>query len=192
MNNAQSRARVRVFIASSLDGFIAGLDDDLSWLPAPDPAGSDHGYAAFMAQVGALLMGRRTFDVVQGLGVAWPYGDRPVLVATHRPLPGARPGVRPVSGTIDQLLDLAVQEAGGRDVYLDGGDLIRAALDVGRIDELVVTLIPAVLGAGVPLFAGARQRHALQLLGAEPLPGGLVQLTLAPRPRAAQGGGGKD
>ncbi len=180
MTKSKQNGRVRVFVASSLDGFIAGPNDDLSWLP--EPADSDHGYAAFMAQVGALLMGRRTLEVVVGFGVPWPYGERSVLVATHRPLPALPPTVQAAGGPIDELLDTALQLAGGKDVYLDGGELIRAALDAGRIDEFIITLIPSVLGAGIPLFAGAHQRHALQLQKAEPLPGGLLQLTLTPQP----------
>lgn len=174
--------RVRVFIASSLDGFIAGEGDDLSWLPAADPGGSDHGYGAFMAQVGALLMGRRTFDVVAGFEGPWPYGAKPVLVATQRPLTTAEPAVRAVAGPIASLVQQAKLAAGEGDVYLDGGDLIRQALDAGLIDELVVTLIPQLLGRGHALFAGVQQRHRLELVASETLAGGLLQLTLRPRP----------
>lgn len=173
--------RTRVFIASSLDGFIAGEHDDLSWLPPPDPSGSDHGYGAFMAQVGALLMGRRTFDVVAGFEGPWPYADKPVLVATRRPLLAPVPAVRAVDGPIDALIAEAKQAAGEQDVYLDGGDLIRQALDAGLIDELVVTLIPVVLGRGHPLFAGVQQRQRFELAASAALAGGLVQLTLRPR-----------
>ena len=67
-----------------------------------------------------------------------------------------------------------------RDVYLDGGELIRQALDAALVDELVVTLIPVVLGSGHPLFAGAQQRHRFELLANATLPGGLVQLTFRP------------
>lgn len=172
--------RVRVFIASSLDGFIAGPNDDLSWLPAPE--GDDHGYAAFMAEVGALLMGRRTHDVVAGFAGEWPYGDKPVLVATRRALAAKSPTVRAVTGTIAGMVAEALETAGGRDVYLDGGDLIRQALDAGLIDELIVSVIPVVLGAGIPLFAGVTRVHALELVNTTSKPT-LVQLTY--RPRAA-------
>ena len=179
--------RVRVFIASSLDGFIAGEGDDLSWLPAAEPDGSDHGYGQFMAQVGALLMGRRTFDVVAGFEGPWPYGEKPVLVATRRPMTAPNPAVRAVEGSIASLLQQAKQAAGERDIYLDGGELIRQALDEGLVDELVVTLIPAILGRGHPLFAGVQQRQSLKLLSSEALAGGLVQLTLQPARTPQQG-----
>lgn len=174
--------RVRVFIASSLDGFIAGLEDDLSWLPQPSSEpGRDFGYGAFMAEVGALLMGRRTFDVVMGFGGEWPYGERPMVVATHRELPAAPACVRAASGSIRELVTTALQAANGRDVYIDGGALIRQALDAGLIDEIIVSVIPMILGAGLPLFAGAQQRHALELVEHTAFEGGLVQLRYRPR-----------
>ena len=76
---------VRVFIACSLDGFIAGPDDDLSWLPAADAGGEDYGYGAFIAETAAILMGRSTYDVAAGFP-NWPYGSLLVFVARSRPL----------------------------------------------------------------------------------------------------------
>jgi dihydrofolate reductase len=168
---------VRVFIACSLDGFIAGPDDDLSWLP--DSPGDDHGYGAFMEGIAALLMGRATYRVVEGFGGEWPYGARPVFVATNRPLEPAAPTVRAVSGTPAELL-AAVREVTDGDVYLDGGNLIRQFLDEGLIDQLIVTVVPVVLGEGAPLFAGARKRRKLELAGVRETSGGLVQLEYRP------------
>ena len=181
--------RVRVFIASSLDGFIAGLDDDLSWLPQPSSEpGGDFGFGAFMAEIGALLMGRRTFEVIMGMdGEWWPYGDRPLLVATHRALPAAAPGsVRAVSGSITEVVAAAREAANGRDVYIDGGALIRQALDAELIDELVVTMIPMILGVGLPLFAGAQLRHTLELVEHTAFEGGLIALRYRPRRASAR------
>jgi dihydrofolate reductase len=189
-----SSARVLVYIACSLDGFIAGPGDDLSWLPGADgsegtelPPGSDPGalgFAEFLSEVGALLMGRRTFDVVQGFGGSSPFAERPLLVATHRPLPVAAPHVRAVQGDITELVAHARSAAGARNVYLDGGNLIRQALDARLIDELVVTLVPVVLGQGHALFAGAEKRHSLELLGQYRYGRNLLQLRLRPAPAA--------
>jgi dihydrofolate reductase len=176
--------KIQVYIASSLDGFIAGLDNDLSWLPGPPEDGSDNGYAAFMAGIGALLMGRATYDVVAGFEGPWPYGDTPVLVASNRPLNSSVPTVRHVQGDISSLLAQARAVAGDRDVYLDGGNLIRQAMEIGQVDRLVVTLIPVILGRGHPLFAGMEQRRRLKLLESQRLPGDLVQLTYVPAPAA--------
>lgn len=177
---------VRVYIACSFDGFIAGVDDDLSWLPTGggevanlEPGAV--GFAEFMAGVGALLMGRRTYDVAAGFGGAWPYGDTPVLVATHRALDPVAPAVRAVTGEITEVVAEAKRTAGDKDVYLDGGALIRQALDAGLVDDLVVTLVPVLLGAGHPLFAGVTQRHDLEIRGHYRFGDGMLQIHARPR-----------
>jgi len=179
---------VRVYIACSLDGFIAGSDDDLSWLPGSDGRGSVAetrdadavGYEDFMADVGALLMGRRTYDVVCSFGGGWPYGDRPVLVATHRELTPEVATVSKVDGTIAQMVAAALEAADGEDVYLDGGMLVRQALDADLVDELVVTIAPIILGEGQPLFAGVTRRHAMTIESHHRFDGGMVQLRMRP------------
>jgi dihydrofolate reductase len=173
--------RIRVFIAMSLDGYIAGEGDDLSWLPPPPDDGSDFGYSDFMAEIGALLMGRRTYDVVAAFEGPWPYGDRPVLVTTRRPLTAVAPSVLAVSGDLPAIVAQAKAAAAGKDVYVDGGQLIRQTLDAGLVDFLTVTVIPVILGRGSPLFAGAERRHPLDLVHSVELPGGLIQLTYRPR-----------
>ena len=165
---------VRVFIATSRDGFIAGPGDDLSWLP-DGHAGEDYGYEAFMAGVGAILMGRRTYDVVEGFGTGWPYGDTPVLVATARPLDPIEPTVRAVSGSAEEMLVEARAAAGEGDVYLDGGRLIQHLLGAGLIDEVVVTVIPVERGEGLPLLAGDEQWALLRLEESRQFPSGVEQ-----------------
>lgn len=167
-----------VFCAVSLDGCIAGPDDDLSWLPAPDPDGDDGGFGAFLGHVGALLMGRRTFDVVSGFEGPWPYGERPVLVATNRPIDRAPAQVRAAHGPIHALLEQARALAGPLDVYLDGGQLVRQALDADLVDVLTLTVVPVALGAGVPLFSGLSARRAFRRTAVRALGNGMVQLEL--------------
>ena len=171
-------SQLRVFIACSLDGFIAGPGDDLSWLPPPSEA-NDFGFGDFFAGVGALLLGRRTYDVVAGFEGPWFYRDRPVLVATTRPLAPKVPTVRAVTGSITAMVEQARAAADGRDVYIDGGALIRQALDADLVDELTVSLVPVILGAGFPLFAGVQQRRKLELVASKPA-AELVQLTYRP------------
>lgn len=168
--------RCRVFIASSLDGFIAGPDDELDWLDFPD---IEDTFTPFFAEVGAMLMGRRTYDVVTGFD-DWHYGDTPVLVATRRPIPDTHPSVSAVTGSIAEMVAAASLVAGDRDVYLDGGEIVRQALDGGLVDEMTVTMIPVVLGAGRPLFAGVGNRHELELVSHREIGSGLVQLVYRP------------
>ncbi len=177
--------RVRVFIAASLDGFIAGPDGDLSWLPAPpQDSEEDFGWREFIADIGCLLMGRATYDAVAAMEIDWPHPERETLIATTRSLDNAPPRVQTAHGDIAALISKAKTLAQGKDVYLDGGNLIRQALDAELVDHLILTLCPVILGAGHPLFAGTRQRHGLALLEQRAIPGGLIQLSYAPERKA--------
>jgi len=163
-----------------MDGFIAGPDDDLDWLAqggldeATESSPGAVSFEQFMAGVGAILMGRRTYDVVMGFD-AWAYGDCPVLVPTHRPLDSPHPTVKAVAGDIAEVVRAAQEVANGKDVYLDGGSLIRQAVDAHLVDDMIVSMVPIVLGQGIPLFAGTSDRHALEFVGHYDY-GGMVQL----------------
>lgn len=167
--------RTHVFVGASLDGFIAGPNDELDWLGGGEGETPDT-FGPFFAQIGAVLMGRRSYDVVSGFKGPWPYGDTPLLVATHRPLAAERASVRAVQGSIGELVAQARQTAGARDVYVDGGALIRSALDAGLVDEITVTVVPVVLGRGIALFAGATQRHPLEPISHRTVGGTAVEL----------------
>lgn len=184
MTSTASSSRVRVYMACSLDGFIAGPDHDVSWLEEdlsapgdlePDPAAVE--FDDFMAEVGAMLMGRSTYEVVVGFN-EWPYDQTPVLVATRRPLEPVVPTVRRVEGDIVELVAQAKAAAGPGDVYLDGGDLIRQALDADLVDELIVTRVPVLLGAGTRLYEGVASRKRFQFVAHRPMRGGMLQVTL--------------
>lgn len=177
---------VRVYLGISLDGCIAGPDDSLDFLhqpelqPAPDaPPTGALDFPGLLARTGAMLMGRRTHDVVAGMG-AWPYGELPVLVATSRPLSPAAPTVRAVSGPIAELIAQAREVAGERDVYVDGGALTRSALQADLIDELCLTVLPTLLGPGIRLFDGLTTRSDWTFSGVHRY-GGMAQLTLVRR-----------
>jgi dihydrofolate reductase len=182
--------RMRVYIASSLDGFIAGPGDDLSWLTGPDAANqggsTDAGaltFDDFMTDVGAVLMGRSTFEVVRRMEW-WGYGERPVLVATHRDLGDvSRRTVQAVSGSIGDIVDEARKAADGKDVYIDGGNLIRQAAEADLIDDITITMAPIALGAGHPLFAGLTRRYPLEILAHHTYEGGMVQIRAKPQSR---------
>ncbi|WP_062204347.1 dihydrofolate reductase family protein [Demequina salsinemoris] len=182
-----SPGRVRAYLATSADGFIAGPDDEIGWLQEPRNSGVPMAvepwservpdgttYDEFAATVGCMLMGRRTFDVACGFGT-WPYGDLPVLVATNRPLPESST-VTAVTGDIEELIEAAHELAGGADVYVDGGSLIRQALVADLIDELIITMIPTVLGDGVRLFEAPMRRIDLAVADVRRYGDGYVQI----------------
>jgi len=177
------RSRVRVYMACSFDGFIAGPGDDLDWLHRdrsapgdlpPDPRALR--FEAFMGQVGAMLMGRGTYDAVEKMG-QWVYGETPVLVATRRPLTPMAPTVQAVQGDVAALVDRALELAGDRDVYLDGGDLVRQALNADRVDEITATFVPVLLGSGTRLFDGLLASTDLQFVSHRAYGQGLLQVS---------------
>jgi dihydrofolate reductase len=173
--------RVHVFVGASLDGFIAGPNDELDWLGGGEGETPDS-FGPFFATIGCVLMGRRTYDIVDGFASgAWPYGDTPLLVATKRALSTKRTSVRAVKGSIEEMIAHAKEVAGARDVYVDGGQLIRSTLDAGLVDAITVTVVPIVLGAGIPLFAGVKQRHRLTLTGQRTVGGAAVELKYEPQ-----------
>lgn len=142
-----------VYIASSLDGYIASEDGGVEWLDSvPNPNNDDLGFAEFMAQVDALLMGRNTFEKVLSFGV-WPY-DKPVFVisSTLQSVPDSyQEKVEIVRGELGEALE-HLQSKGFHDVYVDGGKLIQSMLREDRVDSLTVTRLPVLLGKGIPLF----------------------------------------
>lgn len=170
--------KIRAFFAMSLDGFIAGPNDELDWLDVAE--GSEDTFTPFIAQTGALLMGRRSYDIAAGFDVPWPYGDVPVLVTTHRELKPKAPTITACSGTISELVAKAKAVAAPKDVYIDGGQLIGQALDAGLVDEITATVIPTILGAGIPAFTGSR-RCPLELVSQRAIGKGLVQLVYQTR-----------
>lgn len=143
----------RVFIAASLDGYIATAENGLDWLEElPNPDGEDYGFAEFLAGIDAVVMGRGTFDVIHGFR-PWPY-DRPVLVATSSPvvIPEDLTGrVQAVSGTATELHARALAQ-GFTSLYVDGGRLITSFLAAHLIDEMTIARLPVLLGSGIPLF----------------------------------------
>ncbi len=169
-------------MACSLDGFIAGPNNDLSWLEEDYSSGMKLaadpdfiGFEDFMSQVGSMLMGRTTYDVVQKIG-QWPYGETPVLVATRRPFEPAQATVRTVEGTIEELIERAKKAACDKDVYLDGGALIQQALRANLVDELTLTTVPVLLGSGTRLFDGLPSRRRLAFSGCSMSGEGLLQI----------------
>ncbi|MCA9930974.1 MAG: dihydrofolate reductase [Anaerolineales bacterium] len=153
--------KASVYIATSLDGFIARENGDLDWLPGADgsqveanPEDGDFGYSAFIESVDVLVMGRGTFEKVLSFGGAWPYGDKRVVVLSSRltRLPDNLPQtVELKSGTpTDVVKELAA--SGAEHLYVDGGKTIQAFLNAGLIQELTITRIPVLIGSGLPLF----------------------------------------
>lgn len=148
--------KASVYIATSLDGFIAGKNGNLDWLDEANagiPKGEDCGFDKFMSSVDALVMGRKTYEKVRSFG-QWPYGETPVIVQSSRAIkfpPGTPDTVSYSSESPVGLMRRLADEGVGH-VYVDGGITIQSFLRAGLINEITLTVIPTILGEGIPLF----------------------------------------
>lgn len=144
-----------VFIGASLDGYIADRNGGLNWLTAiPNPEQSDMGYTEFMAQVDALVMGRKTFETVCGFEGDWPYA-KPIFIVSRTLDTIAeeyRDKAELVKGSLVQILE-KIHNEGYHRLYIDGGVTIQNFLKEDLIDEITITTIPIVLGGGSALFS---------------------------------------
>ncbi len=150
---------VYVYVATSLDGFIAAPDGGLDWLmETPNPEQSDYGFAEFMSGIDAIVMGRHTFEMILTFG-GWPY-SKPVFVLskTLEDVPERLVGkAEIVSGDLASLLS-QLGERGYLNLYVDGGRVIQSFLDEDLVDEMIITRVPILLGDGIPLFGKLTRR----------------------------------
>lgn len=144
----------KVFIAKSLDGYIADKNGGLDWLQSiPNPNNDDMGYVEFTNGIDALVMGRTTFETVIGFDVPWPY-NKPVFVLSNKlnEIPEShKEKAFLIKGTLMEILD-QIHKKGFHKLYIDGGTTIRSFLKEDLIDEMVLTTIPVLLGGGSSLF----------------------------------------
>lgn len=173
-----------VFIATSLDGYIARPDGDIAWLLERDDPAEDHGYADFIADKSMIVMGRGSYEKVVTLP-AWPY-DRPVLVLSKQlagtQVPDALQGkVRFADlSPKDAMAEMERQQV--RRVYVDGGQLVQSFLRDRLIADMVITTVPVLIGEGRRLFGPLPQDIDLTLVSSRRFPSGLVQSTYQVRP----------
>ncbi len=148
-----------IYIATSLDGFIATSNGGLDWLQElPNPEQSDYGFAEFMNNIDAIVMGRKTLEKVLNFE-QWVY-DKPVFVLSNSltKLPERIVGkAEIVSGDIKRLI-IKLNQKGYQNLYIDGGTVIQNFLQEDLIDEMIITRVPILLGKGFPLF-GKLEQH---------------------------------
>jgi dihydrofolate reductase len=188
-------SRVQYYCAMSLDGFIAESDDTIEWLTSYSPSGEYGGapddeapmpgaYLRFYDGVGALVSGSVTYDFVrrdvEG-GGEWPYRDKPFWLLTTRDLPiveGDGVDIRVVRGAVRDHFDEMMRSAGGKNLWvLGGGNVASQFADEGLLDEVIVTVVPVVLGNGKPLFDRRLPGGAMRLTDVRPYAIGMVELT---------------
>jgi dihydrofolate reductase len=170
--------RFSVFIAVSLDGFIARPNGAIDWLTEPGEAteSEDYGYKEFMGSVDALVMGRNTYELVLTFN-EWPYaGKRVVVLSSGFPrIPDHLSASVECMSCSPAELALRLSENGVRTVYVDGGKTIQGFLKAGLIDEMTITRIPILLGDGIPLFGKLDRDIRFQHIVTKSFRSGFVQ-----------------
>jgi dihydrofolate reductase len=165
-----------VFIATSLDGFIAAADGGIDWLvDFPNPDKNDYGFAEFTQKIDALVMGRNTYEKVLTLN-EWLY-PMPVFVLSHSnpEIPAAlKDKVTIIKGEPKEVVEV-LNRRGYANLYIDGGKVIQSFLREDLIDELIITTVPILLGDGIPLFGKIPQMLNFQLIKTESYRSSLVK-----------------
>lgn len=168
-----------VFIATSLDGYIARPDGDIGWLLQRDDPAEDHGYGDFIADKDAIVMGRGSYEKVLGFD-PWPY-DLPVVVLSAQlagtPVPAALRGKVRFSSDAPADAMAELESQGVRREYVDGGRLVQSFIRAGLVEDMVLTTVPVLIGAGRPLFGTLPRDFGLSLVASRSFPSGLVQST---------------
>jgi len=168
--------KISVYIATSLDGFIARKNGDIDWLPAADDSGEDYGYKEFISSIDLLVMGRHTYEKVLTFET-WPYLDKKVIVlsSSNPRLPKELADKVEVLNQTPRDLLKTLTGKGARHVYLDGGKTIQLFLKEGLVDELTITTIPVLIGEGLSLFGPLNQDIKFQLTDSKYFKNGFVQ-----------------
>lgn len=171
----RSDRSVILYIAASVDGFIAGPDGDIGWLSSVEKPGEDYGYGKFVDSVDTVILGRKTYDKVLSFGIPYPHSDKQCYIITR----SIRPPEKNITFYRDDLTTLVKQlkSTPGKNIFVDGGaEVVKLMQDADLIDEYIVSIIPLLLGNGIRLFIGSEQQNSLRLSSCRSFETGLVQM----------------
>lgn len=167
--------KVILYIATSADGYIAKPGDNLDFLSIVAREGEDYGYGAFMETIDTVVLGRRTYDWVMTQVSEFPHHDKRTYVITRTPRPRIGNTVFH-TGDLQELIRSLQQET-GKNIFIDGGAaIVQELLKAKLIDELIISVIPVLVGDGIRLFADGRPEQLLHLENIASYEKGLVQL----------------
>lgn len=167
--------KVIVFIAMSLDGFIAGENENLDFLGMVEKEGEDYGYASFIRDVDAVIMGRKTYEKVQSMGIENPHPEKEFYILTRKKR--ASEGNRVFYNDNPEKLVQELKKRSGRNIFIDGGaEIVNRLVRTDSIDEYIVSVVPVLLGQGVRLFSDENPEQGLHLVECRSYEKGLVQL----------------
>ena len=170
-----SDRQVILYIAMSLDGYIATEDNDLSFLSTFESPGEDYGYAEFIKTVDTVIMGRKTYEKVLSFGIEFPHKDKKCYVIS-KSRTGKDENVEFYNGDLTELIG-NIRKTEGKHIFCDGGaEIIFELMKLNLIDSYILSIIPHFLGGGVALFKSGRPEQTLRLINSKAFPTGLVQL----------------
>lgn len=169
--------KIIIYVAMSLDGYIAGENDNLDFLSAVEQPGEDYGYSEFLKTVDTVIMGRKTYDKVMSLGIPFPHKEKKCYVLS-KTRTGNDDNVEYYSGDIARLIEqLRQSDSEVSNIFVDGGAEIDCELmRLDLIDRWIISIIPCFLGSGVRLFKAGIPEQKLGLINSITYSSGLVQL----------------
>jgi dihydrofolate reductase len=191
---AHTDSRVTIHMAASLDGFIARKDGSVDWLETPDEfVGGEtldaESVEAFLKTIDCYVMGSRTYETAldfEAKGLGWAYGDKPVFVLTSRALPRRRDTVEFYSGDLAQFVNRRLRSTFRNIWFVGGGAVAGACLRLGLADEVRYSIMPVLIGDGIPFFDKLDNDIALHLTEVKAYKGGTVALCYEVRPPGAE------
>jgi len=167
--------KVILYIAVSLDGYIAQPNDDLGFLSIVEQEGEDYGYLDFIETIDAVIVGRKTYEKVISMGIDFPHADKDAYIITRTPRP-QKGNVKFYTGQLKTLVEKLKAEA-GKNIFCDGGaEIVNELLKDDLIDEFIISIIPILLGNGTKLFKDGRPETKLELTSIKSFEKGLAQL----------------
>ncbi len=173
--------QIILYIAISLDGYIATGNDDINFLSIVERPPEDYGYTDFVNTVDTVIMGRKTYDKVLSFGIDFPHRGRKCYVIS-RSKTGADENVEYYNGDVAELIQ-KLRESSGSNIFIDGGaELVFALMQHSLIDKFIISIIPILVGSGISLFKPGRPEQNLLLQRSVTFPSGLVQLWYVKQP----------
>lgn len=170
-----SNRQVILYIAMSVDGYIATEDNDLSFLSTVESPGEDYGYAEFIKTIDTVIMGRKTYEKVLSFGIEFPHKDKKCYVIS-RSKTGKDENVEFYNGSLTKLIE-DIRKTDGKHIFCDGGaEIVFECMKSKLIDKYIISIIPHLLGSGISLFKSGRPEQSLTLTSSKAFPTGLVQL----------------
>ena len=167
--------KVFLYIATSLDGYIATKNENLDFLSLVEQEGEDYGYADFIKTVDTVIVGRKTYDKVLSMGFDFPHADKESYIITRTPKPPIG-NIQFYTENLEALI-LKLKEKDGQNIFVDGGaEIVNLMMKDNLIDVFCVSIIPVLLGDGIRLFQDNRPELQLKFVRSETFKSGLVQI----------------